>query len=181
MNSKLQSANPGWRPLIISSVSVEIFWDPDDEVGRSHKKYFESNSYKIEPSLRIRPGSSISDLKFLKNLTWNEDALEVSTGLSLQSAESNRDNPFLSKPSALFGYRINVDLDISKIVEDSNVTVLTSPELYVNEFIQNFCIAIDEWPYGETRTNDFEYMNGFFVIPFEIIQFMGDTYDVHNE
>lgn len=180
MNAKPQSANPEWRPLIISSVSVEIFWDPDDEVGRAHKKYFESNSYKIIPSLRIRPGSGISDLKFLKNLTWNEDSLEVRTDLLLQSAESNRDNPFLSKPSALFGYRISMDLDISHIVEDSNLTVLTSPELYVNEFIQNLCIAMDEWPYGETRTNDFDYDNGFYVIPFELIQFMGDTYDVHN-
>lgn len=159
----------------ISCVSTKISWDPDDEVGKDQRKYFENNSDKIWANLRIRPGSSTSDLHYFKELDWYEDSLEITTETLLESFQSNNDNPFLNKKSALFEYRITTDIDLGQKVEDT-------PDLYVNELIQHLCFAVHEWPYGETRTEGFEYdnENGFYIVPFEIIKFMGDTYDVYN-
>jgi hypothetical protein len=171
-------------PLIISITSSEIEWDPDDEVEQEYDEYFQKAlEYMNSGLVHLLPGSKISDLVLLKNLQL-EDERYCETGLSfiLESAEESDGSPYLDSPSAVFKYRIVFHFDISEAVEESDASVIAFPEVFVNEFIANFYIAMYEWPRGDTRVHDWDLdeENGNRMIPMEAISFMGDIYDIHR-
>jgi hypothetical protein len=181
MNDKAKGEIP---PLIISITSSTIVWDPDDEVGQDYEDYFEATvKYLNTGIVHMLPGAKISDLDFLKNFKWEDDRYsETEISFILESAVDNFDNPFLDSPSAVFKYRIVFHFDISQAVEVDDTSVIGSPEVFVNEFLANFYIAMYEWPRGDTRVDGWDYdeENGNRMIPMETISFMGDIYDVYR-
>jgi len=177
-------AKHGIPPLVISITSAIIEWAADDDVGGDYEKFFREELKNFTFGLvHLLPGLKSSDLQYLRDLEWEEEvSLVVGLRYILESAVDNSDNPFRDALSATFRYRIIFDLDITDVVEPQDSNLIVSPEVYVNEVITNLYISVLEWPYGHTDTDGFEYDDeyGYSMIPMDIVEFMGDTYDIHR-
>jgi len=169
-------------PIPMKIISSVISWDPDDAVGENYAEYFkEAIEEKLNgiAHLAIKPGYESADLELLNGLEWEFETLEVDNEFILEGAAPVHSNPFLDAPSYEFNYRVVIHLDLSAVISEDNVEILTSPEIYVNELCEFITIGIYEFPYS-TEISEFEYDSeiGRSLVPIDMIEFMGGTYDI---
>lgn len=190
----MKTSEGGQMRPIMKITSPVFTWDPDDDVGEDFSRYFEEavTGERWQGGLpilhlRLRPGYTLSDLGPLRGLSWDsafdwttqEDSLiiEIPNNFILEKATPNSDNPFLDETSCEFEYRVELNLELTDLLIKNELQSFEPNENFVDLFCKYIALGVFELlPGMEVDNHEADTEQGYIRI--EIIEFMGETYDM---